>query len=218
MHKWTPLYKKPKFSLPSIRKTLERMPRHTQAIKIDLKNGFLNIPIQPTPYGIRTATKKYRWRKLLMGHSLSPYLMQRTAVDLLTAAAKIFGFSFAAYLDDWLNWDIKEKNIPKLLDFLDNAGILVNKPKSLLTPSTQFEYLGYILNTSDRTIQIHPTVRQQTIELCNSTSTRHYHFQQLAGYAAWICYNMDWPKLTIWAALNHNPKPLLWYLQHWKQP
>ena len=149
----TPFLNPPKFSLPNLSKSFNAAGafRDPYMCKIDLSNGFYHISLDPKCrkyFGVSCEGQKYRFTKIPMGFSLSPYIMQRvTQRFFIHKAEQLFGDKYKmhihilVYLDDILL--IGNKN--SLIDYvssLKDSLISINYRKSVIEPCKTLEYLG----------------------------------------------------------------------------
>lgn len=113
-----------------------------------------------------------------MGHTLAPYLMQRTITELFTVIATITSFEFYVYLDDILLWNVKDIRI--IIEELQKRGIIINTKKSILEGRTSQTYLGLRIDTKNSTIK----ASRSTLKMLKSSIKEYNHFkpyQQIAG-------------------------------------
>jgi hypothetical protein len=125
-------------------------------IKIDLRNGFFQIPVHPDYinfYGIYYRRQRYAWTRLPMGHALAPSIMQRLAVAVARFLHAHHDVSMVAYLDVWLIFSHQKFNAAKVLVTIQNLGFSINMEKSIVEPVQVMVYLGLNIDTLSRTIR-----------------------------------------------------------------
>jgi hypothetical protein len=96
---WTLHYDPPHIQLYSAAKVLSTIPRNSWMIKVILKSGFLQIPIQEQYYkyyGVYYQKQGPAWTSLPMGHSLAPSIMQRFST---TIDCPLFSFQMSSNND-----------------------------------------------------------------------------------------------------------------------
>lgn len=59
-----------------------------------------------------------------------------------------------AYLDDWLLHSASEEDLHTAIDMIEAMGITLNIEKSVITPTTSLQYLGFKIDSIDLTIQL----------------------------------------------------------------
>jgi hypothetical protein len=148
----------PQFKLETITTATKQLKPMDQMIKIDLKDGYFHIPIHKshqTFLGFQWNGMFFKYKALPFGLSIAPFWFTkflRPIVQFLRTR----GFRMVSYVDDFLfllrgkNIEIKIKEILKTFR---RFGLSINLEKSSLSPSTQMEFLGLILDSQSMTIQ-----------------------------------------------------------------
>ena len=76
----------------------------------------------------------------------------------------------AAYIDDILSADPSfkrcVKNLKSIISLLTSLGFYINVDKSIFVPSQIMEFLGFIINTVEMTIELTQSKRQIIASLC----------------------------------------------------
>ncbi|XP_053296886.1 uncharacterized protein LOC128456655 [Pleuronectes platessa] len=127
---------------------------------IDLKDAYFHIPIYP-PHRkyLRFAFQDtvYEYLVLPFGLSLSPRVFVK-CVDAAIAPLRERGIRVATYLDDWLLLARSEQEAAAhtsiVLTHLADLGFVVNREKSVLTPSQEIAFLGLTLNSLTYTARL----------------------------------------------------------------
>jgi hypothetical protein len=131
--------------------------------KIDLKNGYLHIPLHKdfkkyVAFNWKGITYQYNW--LPFGINDAPRIFQAFANEISLSLLKE-GIYVESYLDDfWIEGETESKtnaNIKKVFDRLEDLGFTVNKKKSQLTATQNMEYLGMIFDTKEGSIRPKPS-------------------------------------------------------------
>lgn len=128
--------------------------------RIDLKDAYLAIPMHQHFQKFL----RFRWLKqdfeftcLPFGLAPAPRMftkVMRTVISHLRER----GIRCVIYLDDLLlmnrNQEVLKGQTLSALDLLEALGFLVNYPKSQLTPVQEVEYLGFLINSMRRELQL----------------------------------------------------------------
>ena len=141
---------------------------------IDLKSAFHTIPMDPEytkflKFQIDNIT--YRYNVLPMGFTDSPRLFCKILKPVLVFLRKQKLLS-SLYIDDfYLQGDSYEDcahNVKVTLLTLKKLGFEISE-KSMLTPNTQLEHLGFVLNSESMSISLSENKREQIIQLIRSS-------------------------------------------------
>ena len=120
------------------------------AISIDLTDAYFHIPIHPSfrKY-LRFAVlgKVYQFLALPFGLAIAP----RIFTEVMKEVGRLLrehGIIVHMYLDDWLIRDDQQQYLiiwsPNILELCELLGLLVNYPKSELTPKQLIDYVGVL--------------------------------------------------------------------------
>jgi hypothetical protein len=116
--------------------------------KLDLKNGYLHIPLHKDIrkyFAFSWKGRIFRYKWLPFGVNDAPRIFQRMANEL-SASLKRQGIMTESYLDDfWIQGETKEEckeAIIETVNRITNIGWTVNPKKSILEPTQQLTYLG----------------------------------------------------------------------------
>lgn len=143
---WTPYIVTPHFSLLAAGEALRRIPAGNFMIKIDLRSGFHQLPINTAHYnfnGIYYRGQKLSLTRLPMGHALAPAVFQRFSEGILRQVQRATGVHGTAYLDDWLLWGPEEEDLHRAVTEVEGLGVTINYEKSTLVPCKTLTYLGF---------------------------------------------------------------------------
>lgn len=123
-------------------------------IKVDIKDGYHHLSVRECDrdlLGFRFKDTYYRWRVLPFGLSLSAYYfckLMRCVVTFLREQ----DIRCNCYVDDIVlvsdNKYITDHS-DMLKDTLSDLGFTINVKKSCFTPTTELEYIGYIISTDN---------------------------------------------------------------------
>jgi hypothetical protein len=135
-------------------------PKNDFAISFDLKEDYNHISVHPTlqdPLGIQYMGTAYIYRGMPFDPSDDSRVFTQIMKKCVMAISEIWPIHCVIYLDDLLllhpSKDYLEKIAPQITQFLCYYSWTVNFEKSHLKPSQQFQYLGWIWN-STMTVQL----------------------------------------------------------------
>ena len=138
----------PHFRMETAEGIMKALQRKEWAVTLDLRDAYLHIPMSR---GSRKylrfafADRVYQFRALPFGLATAPLVFTRVAQTVVEHVHKR-GIRMHAYLDDWLLRAATRRLLLRNRDFLINLcerlGLVLNFPKSNLTPSQIFIFLG----------------------------------------------------------------------------
>lgn len=121
-------------------------------VSLDLKDGFFHIPVHEDDrkyLGICWKGKYYTWTVTPFGLSVSPYYFCKTLRPVIQHLRSL-GIRILAFMDDIIiaaSRDLIDKHAQICIDTLLSLGWKINWEKSSIVPSTEIEYLGYVINS-----------------------------------------------------------------------
>jgi hypothetical protein len=137
-----------KYSLPDILEMLYKLKGKLYRTKIDLKDGFYQIPLHPDDRhktAFRIKNRLYEYTKMPMGFKNSPAIFQRYMDRIL---GDEIGKSCFVYVDDILIFGETEKehddNLKRVIKLLLKGGLVANKEK-IEFRKTDIVFLGHKL-------------------------------------------------------------------------
>jgi len=143
----------PKFKYEDIHTVSSVVESGDHMVSLDLKNGFLHIPIaeRDQPFlGFAFRNKFYVWRVCPFGLNCSPYYFYKVLRPVVSFLRQQ-NIRVVLYVDDTLIL-AKASAIVDHRDFVvqtfQDLGFLINFEKSTLTPNSRIEYIGYIINSN----------------------------------------------------------------------
>ncbi|CEP08889.1 hypothetical protein [Parasitella parasitica] len=151
------LHHAPHFKMETLREVSLMIHRNDYLVSIDLSDAFLHIG--PHPESRRFLRLKwngqiYQYRTIAFGLASSPYIFTKVYRPILEHL-RSQGIRISAYLDDWLlvadNKELALQQSQMVVSLLRQLGWLVNRKKSVLTPTQQLEHLGFVLHTRKMT-------------------------------------------------------------------
>lgn len=117
-------------------------------ISVDLKDGFLHVPVSEEHrqyLSFQWNGHYYQWKVLPFGLCCSPYYFCKTLRPIV-AFLRTWGIRLTVYVDDFYLC-AQRKNIVShrdmLLETLTDLGLRVNADKSHLQPTQTIEHIGY---------------------------------------------------------------------------
>jgi hypothetical protein len=124
--------------------------KNDYSISFDLKDAYNHLPVHPSlkPYlGICWNGKSYRYLGMSFGLMDALRVLSQIMKKCVKAIREYWNIKATIYLDDLIllhqNRDHLEKVGQEVKLFLKWLGWTVNEQKSKLTPSQQFNYLGW---------------------------------------------------------------------------
>ena len=144
------LTRKDRYPLPLIEETLARLAKAKIFTKLDIRQAFHRIRMDPESEELttfRTRYGAYKCKVLPFGLTNGPATYQRYMNDVLFEYLDVF---YTAYLDDILIYSEDplehETHVKKVLDRLRTAGLQADIKKSEFSV-TRTKYLGFIVST-----------------------------------------------------------------------
>ena len=148
------------FKMEDIRDLFKMLDPAAHACSVDFKDAFFGVPIAPFHRDLlrfRWRGTHYRFRAMGFGYKLAP----RCYVKLWRPIVKLFrsmGIRMMMYIDDVivLGRDAREcaRNTATVITVVQSLGAILKKSKCELTPSTNFEFLGKVLDTQNMTVSL----------------------------------------------------------------
>ena len=173
-----------RYPLPKIEELLSVVGRGKVFSKIDLKNAYLQIPVDEQSREclvINTHKGLFKYKRLPFGLSSSPGIFQRFISQLL---ANVEGV--AAYLDDIIvsgeNQEEHDKRLKQVLELLEAHNVQINKNKTVLNAHS-IEYLGYHISGEG----IRPSSRRLEAILECPCPTSVEEVQSFLGMITYYC-------------------------------
>ena len=122
-------------------------------IKMDLKDAYLQVPVHEAHQCFLLFAwegKHYKFQSLPFGLSSAPRVFTKLLKPVVGLLRQM-GLCLIIYLDDILfmhsNRDQLEEMAPLIVSLFEALGLMVNRPKSLLTPTQSIEFLGFLINS-----------------------------------------------------------------------
>ena len=122
--------------------------------KVDLKDAYFMIPIASNHRRLlrfQWKGKTYQFNCLPFGLSSAPWVFTKTTRPVV-AILRSIGLRVIIYIDDILIMadtpTMAREHTAGLIFLLENLGFIINYPKSLLTPTQELNFLGFLINSA----------------------------------------------------------------------
>ena len=144
-----------KFKMSTMRDVKAAITKDCYMTSIDLSDCFWGVPVCKRDQkflGFRWRGRTYRFRCLPFGLSLSPLYITKLYKHVVERL-QLLGHKVVIYIDDMLiigrDKQACEAATKAAIDLFKELGSVVNFGKSLLEPTQEIEYLGFILNSTE---------------------------------------------------------------------
>lgn len=128
--------------------------------KIDLADAYLTIPIHPSHQRFLQffwQGRRWQFTCLPFGLSSAPRLFTKILKPIL-AHLRGLGIRVVAYLDDFLVLGPDSTSLTRDVEYviatLQDAGFVINFPKSIISPKQTMEYLGLVIDSVALTVTL----------------------------------------------------------------
>ena len=162
------------FKMDNIQTALKLMRRGCFMASVDLKDAYYSVPIA-------TEDRKYlkfEWQGsyfqytcLPNGLACAPRLFTKILKPVYSHIRSL-GHICMGHIDDSLllgyNYSACAKNIQDTVDVFIKLGFVIHPEKSVLVPSQQLEFLGFLLNSVNMTIRLPPIKAERVRLACQS--------------------------------------------------
>ena len=170
------------FKMEGIHLVRDMIQRGDWLVKLDLKDAYLTIPIH------REFQKylQFKWKGQILefsclpfGLSVAPYVFTKMMKVPVTYFRRL-GIRLVIYLDDILIMSQSQQNIMTdiqiVISVLEGLGFMINHKKSVLSPSHQIEFLGFLVNSQEMSLSL-PSQKikkiKKTLHADDRKSKRH---------------------------------------------
>lgn len=190
----------PKFILPNIGEIIQTLRKEDFMAKLDLANGFLQLPIrknEQTFLGLRNPLDgRYAvLQRLPFGLRSAPFLFSSFTNAIRQATQQLLNIQTQVYIDDWFiaNRTLADatKDLKTLSDFLTFLGISIQHEKTE-GPAQALTYLGLVIDTSNLEIRLTEQKRVKYVqgisELLTSESPTMAQIAKTAGRMVHIAF------------------------------
>ena len=141
------------FKMENIQMALNLISQGDYMISIDLKDAYFSIPIfTPDRKYLRFMweNQRYEFTCLPFGYSLAPRVFTKILKPVVSHL-RVNGLKIVIYLDDILlvasSVQECQAHLNLLRKLIESLGFIVNDEKSILTPATRINFLGFIIDS-----------------------------------------------------------------------
>ena len=153
----------PHFKIEGLHMMPSILQRDSLMFKIDLKDAYLTVPVAEEFHPLLAFQngqgKLLQFQTLPFVLSTAPFTFMKLTKPAIRFLRQV-GVRIVVYLDDMLLTAQSEyqllQDLATAMWLLVALGFIINLPKSVLMPSTQLEYLGFLINTQTMTIALPP--------------------------------------------------------------
>ena len=179
------------FKMESLKSAINAMTPNCFLASVDLKEAFYSIKIREMDrkyFRFYWRGQKYQFTSLIMGLSSSPRCFTKILKPVYSTLRRK-GHISTAYIDDsCLQGRTKQQcaqNVSDTVHLLDNLGFTVHDKKSVLIPTKEITFVGFILNSADMTVRLPLEKKESILKLCLSVNKRSHisirEFSRLIG-------------------------------------
>uniref|UniRef100_A0A914PIU4 Reverse transcriptase domain-containing protein n=1 Tax=Panagrolaimus davidi TaxID=227884 RepID=A0A914PIU4_9BILA len=151
------------------RKLVTVTPKSAFMAKMDMKDAYFGVPIK-SKYRkylcFQVNGQMYAFRALPFGLATAPRVYTKV-IRPIAAFLRKYGINLIVYLDDWLfladTAEKLENDLKLASEVLTASGLVINKEKSILTPTQKIEFLGLEIDSSTLCFSV-PMSKQEKIK------------------------------------------------------
>lgn len=161
------------FKMETLQSAINNMRKDCYFGSIDISEAFYSVPICKTDrkyFRFWHNNQKYQFKALIMGLTTSPRVFTKIMKPVF-ANLRTLGHISTAYIDDSClqgnSYQTCMRNIKDTIQLMDSLGLTIHPEKSVLIPSQQIVFLGFILCSVTMTIRLTPEKVTETIALCH---------------------------------------------------
>ena len=142
----------PHFKMESVNSIMKALQPQSWCTSLDLQDAFFHIPVAHRHrHFLRFVIqgRAYQFKALPFGLGTSPYVFTRV-VKAVGSYARACGLPLIQYLDDWILYCASSSACSLwttwLVELVKGLGLLINLPKSDLTPAQLIQYIGILFD------------------------------------------------------------------------
>ena len=161
------------FKMETIQNAIDLMSPSCYMASIDWKDAYYSVPIAHhfrKFLSFQWEDKLFQFTCLPNGLASAPRYFTRLS-KVLFSVLRNEGLMSTSYIDDCLLFANPESeardNVRKTVELSTQAGFVVHPEKSVLTPTKQITYLGFVLNSETMTIRLTPKRIRKIKERCS---------------------------------------------------
>src|SRR5207253_6754142 len=154
-----------RFKMETLRSVRECLRPGEYTVSIDLEDAYLHMPLHPDCYHLFRfclGGVVYHFTALPFGLASAPWAFTKLLRPVV-AFLHTHSILTHAYLDDWLIRNLSvihiQNDLTFFLDLMYKLGLGVNFPKSRLTPSQEFSFLGTLFDLEQA--KVFPTIERR---------------------------------------------------------
>lgn len=179
------------FKMETLQSAINAMRKDCFFGSVDLSEAFYSVPIRESDrkfFRFWHKNQKYQFTALIMGLTHSPRVFTKLLRPVF-AKLRLKGHVSSAYIDDSClqgsTYETCLQNITDTVTLMDSLGLTVHPEKSVLVPTQQIVFLGFLLCSITMTIRLTPDRCQAVVECCKDIMAQKRvtirQFSQLIG-------------------------------------
>lgn len=187
----------PHFKLEDMRSVLNLVSKNDFMVSVDLKDAYYVVPIHHEHRKFLRfifEEKLFQFTCLPFGLCTSPYIFTKILKPVVNKL-RSKGMLSIVYLDDFLITEnskaVCKKKAQQAVKFLQRLGFIINFEKSVLQPSQECKYLGFVINSVNYTLGLPDKKKKQIVEFSskweNGMSYRIREFAEFLGVLTAAC-------------------------------
>ena len=160
------------FKMETLQSAISAMRKNCFFGSVDLAEAFYSIPIQEADrkfFRFWHRDQKFQFTALIMGLTHSPRVFTKILKPVF-AHLRARGHISSAYIDDSClqgsTYNRCLHNIHDTIQLMDSLGLTVQLGKSVIQPTQQIVFLGFLLCSVTMTVRLPPERCKAVIELC----------------------------------------------------
>lgn len=161
------------FKMETLQSAIDAMRKNCYFGSVDLSEAFYSIPIKEEDrkyFRFLHNNQKYQFTALIMGLTHSPRVFTKLLKPVFSNL-RSKGHISSAYIDDSClqgsTYSKCKQNIKDTVTLMDSLGLTVQPEKSVLEPTQQIIFLGFLLCSVTMTVRLPPERCQEIINFCN---------------------------------------------------
>lgn len=175
------------FKMEDIRSARNLISRYMYMCSIDVKDAYYLIPIHNNHkkcLRFKFLDETFQFTCLPFGLSTSPYVFTKVMKPVIKKLQEL-GILLVIYIDDLLiladTLDAYKRNTRIVMRLLESLGFIINYNKSSLKPPQSCQYLGFILNSRELSLELTEKKKEKIGNLLNQfTDKKSYEIRDIA--------------------------------------
>lgn len=160
------------FKMDTIKDAIALMKKDCYFASIDLKDAYFSIPVHQDSRRLLRFLwegKDYQFSCLPQGLSSSPRIFTKLLKPVYAYLRKK-GYTIVGYIDDSIliaeSKEKLQKAIDESLTLLDGLGFTIHPEKSVIYPTQQIEFLGFLLDSTNMTVSLIDRKKEKIKTFC----------------------------------------------------